>query len=246
MSEAAARRAPITGTPSESLAQRLGRTLAERCDLTVQVVETDNAVRLISTVRERRRLTVRVSRALEPLGTDAIDALCDFALERPGARARVRTLFAALEPAPRQRRQRITTLDPRGAVHDLAALLEAESQRAFGAPAVSPVTFGPRRSVRRGQRSIRLGSYSVASGVIRIHRLLDDARVPGWFVGFVLYHELLHHRLGIDESGPRRKVHPRAFRDLERAHPRYEDAKRLERTLIPLLLGRRRARPEPG
>ncbi|MEZ4269061.1 MAG: hypothetical protein R3F39_22125 [Myxococcota bacterium] len=223
-----------------TLAQRLRRALGERSGLPVRVVETDNAVRLISTVRERRRLTVRISRAMEPLGPGAVDALCDFALERPGARAEVKALIATLGPVARRRAVRQPVLRPRGEVHDLRALYPEEALRALGEVVDLPLTFGPRVKRRRGQRSIRLGSYAVATQVIRIHRWLDDPRVPGWFIGFVLFHELLHHKLGIDESGPRRSVHPKAFRELERAHPRFEDAKALERELVPLLLGRRR------
>lgn len=225
-----------------TLAQGLRRALGERSAVPVRVVETDNAVRLISAVRDRKRLTVRISRALEPLGPGAVDALCDFALERPGARERVKALFGTLGPVARRRPPRMPTLRPQGEFHDLKALLPAESVRALGEAVDVAVTYGPRVTVARGQRSIRLGSYSVATQVVRIHRALDDARVPAWFVSFVLFHELLHHRLGIDESGPRRRVHPKAFRDLERTHPRFDEAKALERELVPMLLGRRRSR----
>ncbi len=226
-----------------TLAQRLRRALSERSGVPVRVVETDNAVRLISAVRDRKRLTVRLSRALEPLGPSAVDALCDFALERPGARARVKALIGTLAPVARRRPPRMPTLRPRGEVHDLEALLPEESMRALGEVVDVAVTYGPRVKVGRGQRSLRLGSYAVATQVVRIHHILDDPRVPAWFVGFILFHELLHHRLGIDESGPRRRVHPKAFRDLERAHPRFDEAQALERELVPLLLGRRRPRP---
>jgi hypothetical protein len=225
-----------------TLAQRLRRALTERSGVPIRVVETDNAVRLISAVRDRKLLTVRISRALEPLGPTAVEALCDFALERPGARARVKALIGTLAPVARRRPPRMPVLRPRGEVHDLKALLPEESVRALGEVVDVAVTYGPRVKVRRGQRSIRLGSYAVSTEVVRIHRLLDDARVPAWFVGFILFHELLHHRLGIDESGPRRRVHPKAFRDLERAHPRFDEAKALERELVPLLLGRGRPR----
>lgn len=223
-----------------TLAQRVRRALGERTTLPVRVVETDNAVRLVSMTRDRRRLTVRMSRALEPLGAGAVDALCDFALERPGARAQLKALISSLAPPERRRRPRQPRLAPRGTVHDLEALLALEARWFLGGELALPVTYGPRVKVRRGQRSIRLGSYSVANSVIRIHPALDDPRVPDWFVGFVLFHELLHHHLGIDESGPRRKVHPKAFRDLERTHPRFDDAKALELELVPMLLGRGR------
>ena len=60
--------------------------------------------------------------------------------------------------------------------------------------------------------------------------------MPEWFVGFVVFHELLHHRLGVSVRGGRRVIHSREFRTLEASHPRYQDAQQWERTVLPELL----------
>jgi hypothetical protein len=72
---------------------------------------------------------------------------------------------------------------------------------------------------------------------VRVHRSLDDPRIPRWYVGFVLFHELLHHHFGIDEVDGRRRIHPPEFRAREREHPRYADARHFEEHVLPVLLG---------
>ncbi|PIE65501.1 MAG: hypothetical protein CSA24_02710 [Deltaproteobacteria bacterium] len=99
------------------------------------------------------------------------------------------------------------------------------------------ITWGPRRR-RKRQRAIRLGSYDPRLSLIRIHRRLDDAQVPGWLVGFVIYHELLHHVLGVGLPAPgiRRPLHSAEFRRREAQHRRYAEAMAWEATVLPRLL----------
>lgn len=99
---------------------------------------------------------------------------------------------------------------PGGHWHDLERLAAAERARVG---AVDHVRIAWGRSARAGQqlRSIRLGVYDELAQVIRIHRRLDDPRVAPWVLRFVLYHELLHARLGVH--------HTREFRRAEARHP---------------------------
>jgi len=130
-------------------------------------------------------------------------------------------------------------LRPRGRHHDLDALarelshgtLLAELERRGGLPRI---TWGRvRRS--RSRRALRLGSFEFASRIVRIHPVLDQAAVPGWFVRYVLFHELLHAALDEPRSGTRRVLHGPQFRqreseyvDFQRARA-WESALRLER-----------------
>lgn len=45
-----------------------------------------------------------------------------------------------------------------------------------------------------------LGKYITGNSVIVINRLLDTPLSPGYILDYVLYHELLHHVLGLDFS----------------------------------------------
>ncbi len=222
---------PLVAALSEQLAREVGpRTRTE-------VVVTNNRVRLASVRRPARGwLELRVSRRLlDASGPDALEPLVGFAVGRRAARTALQRLVAAVPDEPSQAK-RSAVLRPVGRHHHLVPILREEALAHLGAVPDVQVTWGPRRRVRRGQRTIRLGSYHQPTRVIRLHRLMDQPAVPRWMVGFVMFHELLHDVFGIDETGPRRVIHPPAFRAREAEHPRYDDAMRWERDVLPRLM----------
>jgi hypothetical protein len=220
-----------------TLVAELQTRLAARSRSRISVVLTSNRVRLVSVRRDRGVAEVRVSRRVLERGEEAVDAVTSFVCDGARGRSLMRALIATLPPPERRapKRRRLRTA---GRTHDLRALLWAESMRAFGEPGDLAVTWGVRRRMRRTQRTIRLGSYAPEDAVIRIHPLLDQPAVPDWFVGFVLYHELLHHRLGIGVEPGAKTGHPPLFRQAEREHPRFEDAREWERQVLPRLMRR--------
>ncbi len=236
--------------------------------IAAEVVITQNRATMLSTrakssLRGPRLIDrqVRVAERFAALGEEAIGAIVDFVTDAPDAGQRVQALIKALPPDPNERAVGLVSSAPpgtslvpvakrlrsrkepplrsRGRYHDLAAL--ADEERALhlpGEPSI-PVAWGRREGRRRRQlRSIRLGTYEPSGPLVRIHPRLDDPRVPGWFVAFVIFHELLHHALGIrmSPSGDRRELHPPAFRELEARHPRYADALAWEEAHIRALL----------
>ncbi|MHC4410825.1 MAG: hypothetical protein ACYS0F_17690, partial [Planctomycetota bacterium] len=74
-----------------------------------------------------------------------------------------------------------------GRVHDLDpmahSLFEGEFAADFGSHPRPEWTWG-RRSKSRARRSLQLGCYVKESHLVRIHTVLDQAAVPGWFVRF--------------------------------------------------------------
>jgi predicted metal-dependent hydrolase len=71
---------------------------------------------------------------------------------------------------------------------------------------------------------MRFGVYCPETRHIRIHPALDQAFVPRYFVEFIVYHELLHHVMPAVQVGGRYYAHTEAFRQRERAFPRYAEA----------------------
>lgn len=78
----------------------------------------------------------------------------------------------------------------------------------------------------------------VLTTLIRIHPVLDDARVPRWFVGFVVFHELLHAVLPPRVENGRRKIHTPEFRRAEARHPDFGRAQRWEHDNVAILIRR--------
>jgi predicted metal-dependent hydrolase len=87
------------------------------------------------------------------------------------------------------------------------------------------------------RRSIKLGSYHASERLIRIHPALDQPFVPEYFIAFVIFHEMLHERIGTTRQGHgRRCVHPPEFRALEARFPSAAEALRWEKENLGKLL----------
>jgi len=124
--------------------------------------------------------------------------------------------LAALPP----RRPRAPRLDPRGRVHDLAALAAPLWAKEFDADffmrPLPQLTWG-RRARSRARRSLHLGSYAADQDLVRIHPVLDHETVPEWFVRFVLFHEILHAAVDPHGHGPGFRARERSYADYRRA-----------------------------
>jgi len=165
---------------------------------------------------------------------------------RSGRRARRSCLVLdewidrSLERLHRER-PRALALRTRGNSHDLGALAhelrEREFQGVFGGDLPWPrITWG-RNGRSRTRRTLRLGSFDYASRVVRLHPVLDQPRVPIWFVRYVLFHELLHAALG-DRTrvGGRRSHHGPEFRRREAGYVDGQRALAWEKENIAALL----------
>lgn len=151
-----------------------------------------------------------------------------------------RRLIRTVPPVERQRR---LPLNSQGKVHDLQAMLGHVAHRWFPGQADGvAIAWSPAPRVRLPRRSIKLGSYSADTQIIRIHPALDQPAVPAFFVEWIIFHELLHHLFRADLKARNRRVHTPEFCRLERQYPRYDDAIRWERRHLPLLLW---WKPEP-
>jgi hypothetical protein len=121
------------------------------------------------------------------------------------------------------KRARRASLLPQGKVYDLRQMWDVVNARHFGGRVTAPITWGKMPHKAR-RRSIRFGSYMPGDHLIRIHPLLDDERVPEWFVRYIVFHEMLHADLGIEECDGRRVMHSKEFRAIERTYPDFAAA----------------------
>ena len=138
----------------------------------------------------------------------------------------------------KSRPARRTQLRTAGVHFDLDVLYQEVNAEEFDGAVTAPITWGKMPPPGR-RRSIRFGSYSPGEDLIRIHPLLDQPFVPRFFVRYIVFHEMLHAHMGIEETpNGRRKIHPPAFRqreseyaDFQRALRWMEDGKNLKRLL---------------
>ena len=143
-------------------------------------------------------------------------------------------------------------LRPAGEIYDLRELRDELNRDYFGGKLKVGITWGkgaglPAGRARSGARcrrrprrsSLQLGSYSYEDNLIRIHRLLDQPRVPRYVVEAVVYHELLHAAIPPVMCNGRRYVHTPEFRRRERLFRGLARAEAwVERNLLELLRAR--------
>jgi hypothetical protein len=130
----------------------------------------------------------------------------------------------------------------RGRYHDLDAILADLRRRYFPDCAEVRIGWG-RWSGRARPRSIRFGAYRPDAHSIRIHPALDQAFVPGYFVEFIVFHELLHHVMPPQPVNGRYQIHPRAFHQRERDFPAYAEAVAWRQQFLRRLLRSNSRRP---
>jgi hypothetical protein len=132
--------------------------------------------------------------------------------------------------------RRLPPLRTQGRVHDLAVIRDRLSQRFFAGKLEVAVTWGRGGAhPRRGR--LTFGSYDPVLRLVRIHPVLDRRDVPLYFLESVVYHEMLHHRLGgVPDRVGRTVYHSRAFREAEARFPWHREALAWEKDNLAHLL----------
>jgi len=132
----------------------------------------------------------------------------------------IRERTAKIRPGNR----RTIDLRTQGKFYDLKSLFDDVNQEHFDNKINAAISWGKMPRQRR-RRSIRFGSYAPDENIIRMHPLLDQSFVPRFFVHYIVFHEMLHAKLGIAESPTgRRVIHSREFNQIEKTYPEYNRA----------------------
>ena len=202
----------------------------------------DNTHTMLTYQRHRGVWQLRLHHMFVAAPTEVLEALAVFV--RTGDAQASATLDAYIEGnkvfirrvPPSQLRRRLR-IDPVGEHHDLKEIFDELNRRYFRNRINATITYGPAPRVRGPRRSIKMGSYSSDSKVIRIHPALDQSRVPRYFVEWIVFHEMLHH-VHRARRGPdgRRCVHTPEFLEHERRFYAFERAQRWENENLDLLL----------
>lgn len=136
-----------------------------------------------------------------------------------------------------KKRQVQPTIKPHGEMYHLQDIFNRINEEYFERKLDLPITWSGSKH-RKVRTSRRLGSYDLRSGLIRIHRILDNAHFPSYFISYVVYHEMLHHvyppRKGMDG---RRKVHHKEFLAKEKEFKEFARAKKWEKENLHTILG---------
>jgi hypothetical protein len=246
---------PAVDTTQHEAAERLGqrlvahirRTLAPEAQ--VELALTDNQCTMISVRREPGRYRLRLHHMFAEAGPDIVAALGRYVTRAERAASAVLGEFISANQArislqaPRQpalaRAPRPLRVEPRGSHHDLQQLFDRLNADYFAGAIRATITWGQRRRPNlpaRRHKSLQLGSYAVEDALIRIHPTLDRREVPGYFVAWIIYHEMLHQKHCIPLIAGRRRFHTSEFLAEERLFDDYERAHIWERQNLQRLL----------
>jgi hypothetical protein len=225
----------------DSLERRIRAHLAKG---RVQVTLTDNRYTMISVRRiaqkgSDRRYEVRLHHMFVDADPVITRALARYVSDNDGESSRILGDFIddnSGHVRGRARRTPTTVIFTAGESHDLRSIFDELNARYFDNKIDASITWGQRTGRPRRRNSIKMGSYSVEDRLIRIHRSLDRAFVPRFFVAWIVFHEMLHQIHDIRVKNGRREFHSKEFLADEAQFAHYDEAKDWERRHLDAIL----------
>lgn len=219
--------------------------LRELLDIPMSLTLTDNTRSMITVRWKNASCAVRLHQMFLDAAEDVLRALAAF-IRRPCVRQKhllrafIKSHERMIRPARVPEKPKGSRLRPEGKHVDLRAYFQKLNEVHFSGRLGCAITWGTRKRGRR-PRSIRLGSYCTDKRIIRIHPVLDSPAVPAYVIEDVLYHEMLHHELGMVRSNGRLLSHHRVFKAKEKAFPHSARAREWIRKNISWLLTQARS-----
>ena len=226
--------------PDEEL--RLERSLAAQLPpgRGLRVKLTDNRYTMVTVRRGSTAYSVRVHRMFAQADPPLVRALARYVVHNdPRASAVIGAFIEKNQHViPRRpRRARRVVLRTAGRAHDLRSIFERLNAEYFEGQLDARITWGAAPRRRHPRRSIKMGSFAVEDRIIRIHPVLDHPSVPGYFVAWIVFHEMLHGKHAVVRKGDRRCFHSKEFLAEERTFGDYDRAAAWERANMDRLLG---------
>jgi len=222
-----------------SLARRI-RAHLQRGSLAVTL--TDNRHTMISVRRDHSRgprYRVRLHHMFADADPIVTRALARYIGSNDPAASRVLGTFIDAQQHRVRALARVPhtpTLETRGRHFDLQQMYDDLNDRYFAGTISARITWGQRCGRPRRRNSIKMGSYSVEERLIRVHRSLDRAFVPRYFVEWIVYHEMLHQVHQAALVNGRRQFHTPAFLADEARFEHYQRARAWERAHLDEIL----------
>lgn len=206
------------------LSRAAGRPVALRIN------SNSTSILNVKSGKKRGELSASVHRIFLDAPPDVLKALAGFMGEPTSAdRAAIRKYIGACNARLErdEARRPKSPARPVGNHYDLAPVARRLNERHFGNKLDFDITWGRRpRTPPRDIRLITLGLCQRAERRIRVHPILDDPRVPMFYLEYIVYHEMAHLAVParVCSRTGKHHYHTREFYDVETAYPRYREA----------------------
>ncbi|GBE01855.1 sprT-like family protein [bacterium BMS3Bbin06] len=203
------------------------RAVGRKVDITL----TDNRTNIISFRESRGRIVLRIQRVFTEAPLDVILEIADLVRDPSRKTPLIDDFFRRKKWKIKKRPHISDRIEPLGRVYNLEKIFDKLNREYFSDEVRANITWG-RRSPARSVRKRTLGSYNAETGTIRINPMLDSVRVPLFFIEYVVYHEMLHAKLGIRRnSNGRLRIHTREFKEMEGSFRYYKSAVEWEKRI---------------
>ncbi|MEW6600366.1 MAG: SprT-like domain-containing protein [Nitrospirota bacterium] len=189
----------------------------------ISLVITDNSSSMLSMRRKGNTVYIRAHRIFLSAGSEVLDEIGSFIRNSRTKTPQIRHFIKQNFNQLRKRPPRKVSIKTDGNRYDLQKIFQSINTKYFEGRVASLITWGlkgPRRVAARRT----LGSYCGDNNMIRINPMLDNKRIPRYFLEFIVYHEMLHADLGIKTDGARRLMHSAEFRRREKMFEHYDRA----------------------
>lgn len=200
---------------------------------------TDNTRSMLSVRRREQAFHVRLHQIFLKADERVLRAVAEYVMGRPKRHIEVIRAFIREHStfikkskivAPRK-----TCIRHQGRHFNLFESFQRINESYFNGEIECSITWGS--TIKRPRRrSVRLGSYSPMSDIIRINPVLDKDCVPQYVLDSITYHEMLHKSLGIKYTNGRRSSHPPIFKEMERKFSHAGSAKAWIKKNLKLLM----------
>ncbi len=191
----------------------------------VRVTLTDNTRRMVSMKQGSDGVVeVRMHHMFAEADDETLTAVGRF-VGSGGVRGRktIGKYVDANEEKIREKKRRIN-LRPRGEHFDLEPLRDQVCERYFPESEPPNITWG-RTTRGKNRYSIQFASFDAEKHLVRMNPKLDAPFVPEFFLRYLIYHEILHHRYPPQPGD----VHTEEYREALQQHPDHGRAKRWEK-----------------
>ncbi len=211
---------------------QIQKKLQEISGKDILLMLTDNTQRMI-TIKESAggSIALRAHRMFLHAGEEVIASLGRWIGGRREEREVVREFINtnSSDFVTRPAARRTPTLRTAGRYYELREMAEDINGRYLGGRSVAAITWG-RKITKRNPRTIRLGWYDPVRNLITLSQRLDRHDIPRYMVEYVLFHEMLHEIIGIEQSpSGRRDIHSKKFNLMEQTYPFYQEAQKFEK-----------------
>ena len=184
---------------------------------------TDNSTSMLSVKSKGETLYVRLNRIFLEAGTEVVSEVAEFIKKKRGKTPLISGFIRERREHLKNKTPRRLNLKATGKYYDLLNIFESINRAYFEGSVSSTIAWG-KESPRYAVRKRTLGSYSSHTNAIRINPVLDNPRVPRFYIEFIVYHEMLHAFIGVKSKNGRRSIHSKEFREGEKIFKDYEKA----------------------